>query len=264
LWYGFFLLLIPILGEGGTFLAGSLGILSAILLPRLFPKNTLPPAKVNEDLCTGCTQCYLDCPYMAIEMVPRPTTQKREEPIAKVYDDLCVRCGICIGSCAPMFMGPPKRSGRDQLLWIQKNRWDPPEGVLFRCGIGTESIHLPEGVLEIVTDCSGGIHTTTIETLLRKGVKKIGIVPCPERDCKNRFGVRWLKERIFSGREAELSLRVDRERILLLPIGPGEGKKEEEKIVTFFLKKNEEPLPPPEEIQCEPKPFPKKRRWLPI
>ena len=35
--------------------------------------------------------------------------------IARVDPARCVSCGICAGSCAPMGIGPPGRSGRDQL-----------------------------------------------------------------------------------------------------------------------------------------------------
>jgi hypothetical protein len=40
--------------------------------------------------------------------------------VALVDPALCVSCGICAGSCAPMGVGPPGRTGRDQLAGVRE------------------------------------------------------------------------------------------------------------------------------------------------
>ena len=47
-------------------------------------------------------------------MVPREDGKKFAFQ-SYVNPDLCVSCGICAASCAPMGVGPPGRTGRDQL-----------------------------------------------------------------------------------------------------------------------------------------------------
>jgi coenzyme F420-reducing hydrogenase delta subunit len=48
------------------------------------------------------------------------------------------------------------------------------------------------------------------------------IVACPPRDCRHREGPRWLEERLYKGREAELQPRVDRARVRYATAGPGD------------------------------------------
>src|SRR5262249_28929991 len=49
------------------------------------------PAWADPDVCEGCQQCSLDCPYDAIEMVPGKHPEKH--PLrASVLADRCVSC----------------------------------------------------------------------------------------------------------------------------------------------------------------------------
>jgi hypothetical protein len=45
---------------------------------------------------------------------------------------------------------------------------------------------------------------------------------CPPRDCVGREGPKWLNERLFNDREAELQPRVDRNRVRTGTIAPGD------------------------------------------
>ena len=45
---------------------------------------------------------------------------------------------------------------------------------------------------------------------------------CPPRDCWNREGPKWLTERVYHDREAELQARVDRARVRIVPVAAGE------------------------------------------
>jgi len=62
-------------------------------------------------------------------------------------------------------------------------------------------------------DCAGNLHTSVLELLVRGGATGVLVIACPPRDCWNREGPRWLSERIYHDREAELQPRVDRRRV---------------------------------------------------
>jgi Pyruvate/2-oxoacid:ferredoxin oxidoreductase delta subunit/coenzyme F420-reducing hydrogenase delta subunit len=178
------------------------------------------PAWVNQDLCTGCTQCYLDCPYQAITMVTAPETNTASELVAEVNPSLCTACGICAGSCAPMVVGPPGRRGRDLLMdmqrFFEREQIATDEVVALVCGQSAGSALLedpPAGVHVYGLHCAGASHTSAMEHLLRRGVGGVYVLSCPSRDCFYRRGPHWLHERIHEDREAELHARVDRRRI---------------------------------------------------
>ena len=53
-------------------------------------------------------------------MIPREGQPSGlSELVARVDPTLCVSCGICAGSCAPMGVGPPGRTGRDQMTDVR-------------------------------------------------------------------------------------------------------------------------------------------------
>ena len=179
---------------------------------------------VDESSCTGCTQCFQDCPYDAIQMVPRTHSadERHSELVARVDTDLCVSCGICAGSCAPMGVGPPLRTGRDQLSAVEKFaasvEWKAGDVVVLACRWGTgesDRWNVP-GLHLYPTGCSGSLHTSVLEMLLRRGASGVMVISCPERDCSHREGPKWLRLRVYEDREAELQPRVDRKRVQVL------------------------------------------------
>jgi ferredoxin len=172
---------------------------------------------VNEDICTGCRQCSLDCPYEAITMIARPGGGRSAE-MAHVDPELCVSCGICAGSCAPMGVGPPGRTGRDQLADARRFVAELGAGrtVVVSCDRGARGWRgrlEAEGAAVHEVDCAGNLHTSVIELLVRGGAAGVLVIACPPRDCWNREGPRWLSERVYHDREAELQPRVDRRRV---------------------------------------------------
>lgn len=224
-WYAWWLPLVEWLGPAPT--AAWLGAASLALASVPWWWAPLPPpSQVDTNQCTGCTQCYQDCPYDAIAMVKRsPADPRHSEWVAQVDGDLCVSCGICAGSCAPMGVGPPARSGRDQLRevegWAVSRRWLPGDVAVLACRWGTgEWPHWAEnaGIHCWPTGCSGSLHTSVVELLLRKGAAGVMVVSCPERDCSHREGPKWLRLRVYEDREAELQARVDRRRVRLVAV----------------------------------------------
>jgi ferredoxin len=182
------------------------------------------PSVVDERHCTGCEQGSLDCPYEAIAMVPR--TDGRVGLVAHVTPERCVSCGICAGSCAPMSVGPPGRTGRDQVARVRRflaeRQPGPMDVVLVACSRGAGEVGSMEtfaGAMVYPSDCIGNVHSSVVEFLIRGGSGGVLVAACPDRDCWNREGTKWTRERLFNEREAELKPRVDRDRLRFVEVG---------------------------------------------
>jgi ferredoxin len=231
LFVAFWLPLTASLGGGQLLTLLSLATMALLLVPALAVRRGVaapPPSAVDEELCTGCTQCSIDCPYGAIEMIARK--DDRPTLVAHVAPDLCVSCGICAGSCAPMGVGPPGRTGRDQLtdlqVWLADPARQPGEVVLVGCAQGAgrfEPLLSAAGAVVRTVSCAGNLHTSVIERLIRSGAGGVLVAACPPRDCWNREGPRWLHERVYNDREAELQPRVPRERVRIVHAGAHES-----------------------------------------
>lgn len=213
--------------------AGLLAVsLIAVLVPRLTRRRreaAWAPSTVDPRLCTGCNQCPQDCPWEAITMVARD--DDRPSLVARVNPDRCVSCGICAGSCAPMGVGPPGRSGRDQLSGLREDILPAltAAGPLSRvaiCCAQAPLAHLSalrsRGAHVHLVPCAGNLHSSVVELFIRAGAPGVIVYGCPLRDCVGREGPKWLHERLFNDREAELQPRVDRRRVRLATVAPGD------------------------------------------
>lgn len=211
----------------------ALAFLSAIafvilLVPRLTRKErtgTLAPSVVDPRLCTGCNQCPQDCPWEAITMVKRD--DDRPTLVAYVDSSRCVSCGICAGSCAPMGVGPPGRTGRDQLAALRESvvpaisSARPLVAVCCENAGGLDVIRA-HGAFVHPVSCAGNLHSSVVERLLRSGARGVIVFTCAPRDCAGREGPKWLVERTYNDREAELPERVDRARVRIATLGRGQ------------------------------------------
>ncbi len=229
----FFAFWIPIVRRlnAGTALSVMTGLAIALLVvPALTARRGVKrpaPSTVDQEICTGCLQCSLDCPYGAIQMIKR--TDNRPTLVASVDPSLCVSCGICAGSCAPMGVGPPGRTGRDQIAQVHAFLAEPRRragqivAICCEHGAGAyRSAIADHGAALYTVDCAGNLHTTVIELLLRAGAGGVLVLACQARDCRSREGPRWLVERLYDGREAELQARVDRRRVQVVHVAAGE------------------------------------------
>lgn len=217
---------IPVGAAWSVVLAGTL---AALLVPRLARRpreGRMAPSVVDARLCTGCNQCPQDCPWEAISMVARE--HDRPALLARVDPTRCVSCGICAGACAPMGIGPPGRTGRDQLAAI---RFSPvftadAAPIVALCCEQAPAAHVAavqkRGASTLVVPCVGSVHTSVIEILLKSGAVGVMVCGCAPRDCVNREGPKWLHERVFNHREAELQSRVDRRRVRLATFAVGD------------------------------------------
>jgi ferredoxin len=207
--------------------AAALLVLGVPWWTRPRPAARPAPSTVDPHLCTGCEQCSIDCPFDAITMVPVATNAAGRA--ALVSPERCVSCGVCAGSCAPMAVGPPGRTGREQLAAARAFAASRSLGegpvVLVACARGAGQLAArPEvdGSPVLAVGCGGNLHTSVVEALLRAGAGGVLIAACPPRDCTSREGSKWLEARLFAGREAELQERVDRQRVRLVHAGEGE------------------------------------------
>jgi Pyruvate/2-oxoacid:ferredoxin oxidoreductase delta subunit/coenzyme F420-reducing hydrogenase delta subunit len=201
------------------------------------PRRAIGTSSVDEGHCTGCTTCYLDCPYEAIAMVKRSDfSVQRSELVARVDPSRCVGCGICSASCAPMGVGPAGRTGRDQLAWTRdvaaaagrREVW------VLACRTGMDpGLSLPDGVALEGVNCGGAVHAAVIERLLRDSAAGVLLVTCPPRNCSFREGPKWAQARLFEGREADLSPRVDRRRVRLVGLAGGDTRGLMREIAAF-------------------------------
>lgn len=208
-----------------------IAVLAVPFLARRVRTGSWEPSVVDPRLCTGCDQCTQDCPWGAIQMVPRE--DDRPTLVALVDPTLCVSCGICAGSCAPMGVGPPRRTGRDQLVAVRESLLlalrtpsNEPHIVVIRCEQGSPDLRrrlLDAGAVVYDVPCVGGLHSSVVELLVRQGAAGVMVAGCPPRDCVGREGPKWLEQRFYHEREAELQTRVDRERVSVATAALGRG-----------------------------------------
>jgi coenzyme F420-reducing hydrogenase delta subunit/NAD-dependent dihydropyrimidine dehydrogenase PreA subunit len=216
----------------------TIAVLAVPFVARRTRTGSWEPSVVNPRYCTGCDSCTQDCPWGAIQMVPRD--DDRPTLVALVDPALCVSCGICAGSCPPMGVGPPGRTGRDQLAQLRADllpavQETPREGrvVVVRCEQGSPDVRrrlVAAGATVHDVPCVGGVHTSFVELLVRQGATGVMVTGCPPRDCVGREGPKWLEQRFYHAREAELQPRVDRERVAVITAALGE----DEAVVAAF------------------------------
>lgn len=250
----FFCFWLPVVqqfGIGGHlfFFVFSSGLLAAPWWLRPRRENVPAPSYDNAELCQGCDQCWQDCPFEAIQMVPRAAPSGRaSERVAVVEPSLCTSCGLCAGSCAPMAIGPPGRTGRVQLKTTQTRFTEQPittvQVVVLVCGYNDlqydAQIKRRADIILVPTHCTGALHTSVIEQLLRLGAKGVFIISCPSRNCVHREGPKWLFERVYNDREAELPARVDRARICLINAAAGERQSVRRELDRFCQRLSEQ------------------------
>ncbi|MDX1643415.1 MAG: hydrogenase iron-sulfur subunit [Thermoanaerobaculia bacterium] len=209
-------------------------------------RAVLPASSVDESRCTGCSTCYEDCPFDAIAMVERAEPSSLSLTVARVDPELCVSCGICSGSCAPMGVGPPNRTGREQLGRVRDfvAAHDDLAGrvAVVSCrhafdgvtdGALDRALRGDDGSFVLTSGCPGSVHTSSLEALLSHGAAGVFVLTCPPRDCLYREGPKWLEQRIYFEREAELQSRVDRRRVRIAAFGPGEAARAADAIEAF-------------------------------
>ena len=221
-WFLFPIPIIDRLGAGaawGLLIVGSAAMLS---IPWWMARRRQPPASVVASRCNECKKCYTDCPYEAIEMIPRTDGNERYLTQASVIDSKCVACGICAGSCDTMGIGVDWFSSIEQRRLIgswMKQAQDEGETVhlAFVCAesaganleidpVTGRCAELP-GYRALRVPCAGWVQPLMIERAIRQGASGVLVVTCPPDKCSYREGAEWERQRIEGIREP--ALRTD-------------------------------------------------------
>ena len=93
----------------------ALGMAIVTGMPWYIRSKRPAAAGIITENCTGCSQCFKDCPYDAIHMRPR-TDDRPYELEAVVMNNRCASCGICVGSCSFNGATMKERGGSRTLL----------------------------------------------------------------------------------------------------------------------------------------------------
>lgn len=193
------------------------------VFPWLIKGKRNPPARIDFEKCTGCEQCYIDCPYEAIVMEEYDNKKK-----ALLKESKCAGCGICVGSCSSLAIDIPTFPLEETMEKIEREK---ASYVVFRCPFSA----IPpkrEKLLTFTVPCIGVVNTKYVEDILNMGVEGVVLVSCEYEDCYFREGNKWLEERYERKRRPILRKKVMGGRVLILeaPYVKSIGKEIEEFI----------------------------------
>jgi len=201
-----------------------------VVAPWLPPGRKLEPAVVDLDNCNGCRRCADDCPYGAIDMLPRSDGKSYTEE-AVVDPDLCVSCGICVGACPtaspfrtrrqliPGIDLPdlPAAVLREQIKAVSYRDADKARILTFCCEGNRVGKELQkEGEAVIYVTCMGQIPPAYLDYVLSRGfADAIVLTACADGGCRYRFGAQWTAQRIMRTRDPHLRKRIDSHKIAM-------------------------------------------------
>ncbi len=217
------------LGPGFMWGFAFFGTLALILIPWLPPRRRRAPAVVDLANCNGCTRCYVDCPFSAIEMVARSDGGPFPRE-AKVVPDLCVSCGICAGACPTSI--PFRRASalspgidlpeysmaelRERTLAAAKGLSGNDRVIVYDCehALDTKRLRLANAG-SVQLRCAAMLPPSFVDFVLSRDLADgVVLTGCREGQCQYRLGNQWVEERLGGERDPRLRKRVPRERLL--------------------------------------------------
>lgn len=189
----FFLFLLPLFRSGAPWLVVAAGgILTALVvgIPWFLRRSDPGVVEIDEEACTGCNLCVVDCPYEALTLVERADGGETSRQVAVVSEADCVACGICIGSCSfaamelPGYEAAPAPDvrGRQVIVTCERHRRQAPSGAS-----DAEVIAFP---------CTGMLHPQMVGRLIEAGANGVQVIGCPPADCAFGLGNGILAERL--------------------------------------------------------------------
>lgn len=246
--------LIDVTPPGVIWAGVGLFTLAMLGAPWLPPRREAAAAQVFLDHCNGCGRCVDDCPYAAVDLVPR-SDGARFPHEARVDPARCVACGICMGACPSStpfrrtrdlatgidLPGLPLSILREQVIATGATQAERPRVLTIACAHGAGAAPTAG---RIVLPCVAMAPPSLVDFILsRNHAEGVAIAGCAERSCYNRVGVTWTKQRIAHMRDPYLRDRVPRERLLTVWAGPTEAARLARELARFRARLAS--LPPP-------------------
>lgn len=186
----FVLFLLPPLLSGAAWFVLALGVLVGIVvafLPRLLTRSDPVVVEIDEDACTGCDLCVVDCPYVALEMTSRTDAQSKRL-VAVVDPHACVGCGICIGSCSFGAMSLPGSNSVDKVDPVGKQVVIACDRHLTHLRTTNSDEAADQPTVFVGVSCAGMFHSQAVGSLMERGATGVQIVGCPPGDCSYGIG----------------------------------------------------------------------------
>ena len=235
-----YLLLLPDALEGGWWAPISVVVLLVLMaLPWWWRfRSVAEPVVLKEAACIGCTLCAQDCPYQALEMVPREGPGPKW--VARLHEDRCVGCGVCVGSCPTDALHLPHPAGTPEALReriqraAQRENGGPGPRVVFTCyrhlaynaetvaQLTQEEKAADPAVRVIGVPCVGVLHPDVLALAWEAGASHVQVVGCPPEDCPERYGNTWLEGRLIRIRKPWLRGRWQNQPLTLHWVPPTE------------------------------------------
>lgn len=206
----------------------ALGLLLGLsALPWLVARPRLAPARTEEKRCNGCTQCFQDCPYEAISMVP---AEGKANLVSLVDPARCVSCGVCVGSCDPAAIDYEELQRRDVRDRLTRWMGEPGAGrdVVYLCadGAGRDVRHdessglsrdLP-GWRVVAVPCAAWVHSSLAELVARHGGRSV-VVGCGGTEPRCRLGSEVASQRALGLRDPKFDAgRIGNDRFRYLEL----------------------------------------------
>jgi ferredoxin/coenzyme F420-reducing hydrogenase delta subunit len=206
------------------------GVSSIIVVAPWAPsQKNEQPALVTLDYCNGCERCVDDCPFGAVEIVPR-TDETNYSHQASVDPGLCVGCGICVGACptatpfrsrgalVPGIDLPDSSAAsiREDIIAAGANK-ALPHIIVFACQDDVQLKDMEDaGISCVQVKCMGQLPPSYVDFTFSRGhADGVLLLGCQDGNCSYRFGAEWTEQRMVRQRDPMLRRRVDLERVAL-------------------------------------------------
>ncbi|MBI4666099.1 MAG: hydrogenase iron-sulfur subunit [Nitrospinae bacterium] len=186
------------------------------------------PVLVIGNRCVGCGLCAKDCPYEAILMEPRPADDKWPW-LATVTESKCEACGVCVGSCGFWAMDLPSNPTETIRSATEGFKNTDAGALAYVCNKlygGQEWLEVDGLKVKLIpVACAGQVYPGLVELALKENARFAMVARCASFTCDGRLGSDYAHDRLFHARKPFLKKRVDRGRVALIALEPGEKDK---------------------------------------